>query len=488
MSDRGSLARTYLSGRGLSDDAVASFGLGYGPSGSDELVKRMEALGFERAKLLEAGLATAPDDAPVRDMFRGRLTFPIRNESGDLVGFGGRALDDAMPKYLNTPQSPVFDKSRLLYGLDKAREGISGDGRRVVVVEGYMDVIAAHEAGFRNVVASMGTALTPWQVELALARADTVVLALDADAAGQGAMFRNLLELAQRNANPAQGRSRRRALRQRSMVFDIFRVAQLPMGKDPDELIRNDPSLWRRAVDDAPSLADFLMDAAPAHLAGSGTGNVDESVAALAQVVFASHWTVQDRYVQRLASLVGTSPERLEANLGGISRAGRPTPAPSRRAAPTADTEAPFRRVEGDPLEEHVLALLVQFADLLPRAKGIIADRFQRPDNRAVLSGLQGDGTIDDARLRLGGSAADHLEALAERELPEMDIKQRTEALDGCIRRLEIRFFRELKLQEQELLGEAQGEETAQSPDLEANERLKELYAEEPYAHGMKAP
>ena len=478
-SDRGSNARAYLAGRGLGDEVIAAFGLGYGPANGDELARRLEGLGFSRERVVAAGLATMGEDGTVRDMFRGRLTFPIRNESGDVVGFGGRALDDTPPKYLNTPQTDAFDKSRLLYGLDRAREAIAHDGRRAVVVEGYMDVIAAHERGFRNVVASMGTALTQPQVELLLARADTVVLALDADAAGQGAMFRSLLELAQRNAGPTPGR--RSALRQRSMVFDVFRVAHLPMGKDPDELIRADASLWRRAVDEASSLAEFLLDSAPAHLDLSSPASKAQAAEELREIVFSASWTEQDRYVSRLAQMLEVDAATLVSHLGRGPRTGAQR-APRQKVTQPAQAATPFRRAEGDPKETHLLALLVNCPELTPRANELPPDHFQRPENRALLSALQGDGTVDGARSRLDGHLADLLDGLLARELPGMDAKQRREAFNSCARALEIRYLRDLKEQERTILADG-GEELGPTPDLGVNERLRELYAE-----GTKAP
>jgi DNA primase len=478
-SDRGSNVRAYLAGRGLGDEVIAAFGLGYGPANGDELARRLDGLGFSRERTVAAGLATMGDDGSVRDMFRGRLTFPIRNESGDVVGFGGRALDDTPPKYLNTPQTDAFDKSRLLYGLDRAREAIANDGRRAVVVEGYMDVIAAHEKGFRNVVASMGTALTQAQVDLLLARADTVVLALDADAAGQGAMFRSLLDLAQRNAGATRGR--RNALRQRSMVFDVFRVARLPLGKDPDDLIRTDASLWRHAVDEASSLAEFLLDAAPAHMDLSTADAKAQAAEALREIVFSASWTEQDRYVGRLAKMLEVEAATLVAHLGRRPRAGAQRPARQAMAEP-AEAATPFRRADGDPKETHLLALLVNYPELLPRGTELRADHFQRPENRALLSALQGGGTIEGTRSRLDGHLADLLDGLLILELPGMDPKQRTGAFDSCARDLEIRFLRDLKEQERMVMASDE-EELGQAPDLGVNERLRELYTE-----GTKAP
>lgn len=478
ISDNGSFARDYLNSRGLNEETIASFGLGYSPVNGNELFKHLQNLGFKNELLADAGLVSLNEGATPRDLFRGRLTFPIHNDSGELVGFGGRALDDSMPKYLNTPQTSEFDKSGILYGLDKAKSGISGDGRRAVIVEGYMDVIAAHEAGFRNVVASMGTSLTGKQIALALANADTVVLAMDADLAGQNSMYRSLLEIAQQNSAQSSNGRRRQSLRQRSPAFDIFKVAQISKGKDPDDLIRAEPLLWRNTIEAAPSLADFLLLGATSYLSGLSDSDADQVISALAQVVFAASWKVQDKYVRQLAQIVETTPEKLESNLGKLIENRRPAlTRTGNQGRNRAADELPFRTPLGDPLEEHTLALAAQFPEFLGRIEDLGTDRITNPENRAVLSALKQNGTIERALDSLGGQAAEQLQMLIGLILPEMDLKQRSDAFDSCIRRLEIRFYREIKQQEEALLENIDEGDFLSTPNLEANERLKDLYS-----------
>ena len=191
QADKGALARAYVGQRELSEEAVARFGIGYAPSTGDDLLKHLIALGYTEDQEVAAGVASRFESGEIRDFIRGRLTFVLRDGDGQVIGFAGRSLDGTNPKYLNTPQTELFDKGRMLYGLDRARDAIAREGV-AVVVEGYMDVITAHERGYQNVVASMGTALTEEQVKLLSARAPRVVLALDADAAGQEAMLRSL--------------------------------------------------------------------------------------------------------------------------------------------------------------------------------------------------------------------------------------------------------------------------------------------------------
>ena len=195
-------ARAYIAERHLADASVAMFQLGYAPNSWEALISHLETRGFTAQDAVAAGLAIEGDRGAY-DRFRHRLMFPIRDDRGRVAGFGGRLLPgealgagDAQPKYVNTSQSDVFDKGAILYGLDLAKDAIRGEGR-VVIVEGYMDVIAAHEHGYANVVASMGTALTERQVALLKRHTHNLVLALDADAAGSDATLRGVQVVAE---------------------------------------------------------------------------------------------------------------------------------------------------------------------------------------------------------------------------------------------------------------------------------------------------
>lgn len=475
-ADRGALARDYLRARGVSDEAIVTFGLGYSPTTGDALLKHIESLGFARESLLSAGLAIPYDDG-ARDMFRGRLIYPLRNDAGEVAGFAGRAMDDAQPKYLNTPQTAVFDKGRMLYAYDRAAAAIARE-RRAVVVEGYMDAIAAHQHDFTNVVASMGTALTPAQIELLTRRAAVVVLALDADPAGQGAMFRSLLELAQRSADASLQRT---SARRSASPFDAFRVVSLPSGKDPDELIRSDPTLWRQAVDSAVPLGDFLLDLAPEQMDVSTPAGKAAAAEALRPILFGVEWTEQDRYLQRLARLLDVEPAVLSARIGRSSPRPRRTQSmPAAAKDEQADAAAVFRRLGGDPLDEQTLALLLQHPEIMERSTQVGVDRLRRPESRALLSALHEGGIIGDIRQRLDDDLAQHLDRLMEHPLPPMDFKQRTADFEACLRRLEERHLRELKAQERAMLADdpasPEAAEALHRQVVETNERLRALF------------
>lgn len=236
--------------RGLTDETIVRFELGFAPDSWESMRNALKSLGYAEADIIDAGLAVRKEGGGgVYDRFRNRLMIPIRDSRGRVVGFGARALNpDDNPKYLNSAQSAVFDKSRLLFGLDTAKHAIR-ESETAVIVEGYLDVIQAHQAGFTNVVAQMGTALTESQITLIVPHlAKKIVLALDSDPAGQNATRRSLETARQVLESDYAGR----------LSVDI-RVLQIPGAKDPDDLIRETPDAWSQLVDDSQSVTDFII-------------------------------------------------------------------------------------------------------------------------------------------------------------------------------------------------------------------------------------
>lgn len=255
--------------RGFTDETIRNFQIGYAPEGWQNLLNELKQLGYSEDQALDAGVAIRNDRGSVYDRFRHRLMIPIRDERGVVIGFGARALNpDDQPKYLNSPQSEVFDKSRTLFGLDTAKRAIR-DTETVVIVEGYMDAIQAQQAGFHNVVAQMGTAMTEAQLQLAPLRyAKKIVLALDADAAGQNATLRSLEVARQTLQADYAGR----------LAVDI-RILQIPDAKDPDDLIRENPERWQALIDYAVPVADYVIDVETQHLPPNATLQEREAVA-----------------------------------------------------------------------------------------------------------------------------------------------------------------------------------------------------------------
>jgi len=247
--------------RGLTDATIETFGLGYAPQGWDNALKHFIERGYAEQDLIDAGLLSEREDGKIYDRFRHRLMIPIRDERGRMTGFGARALEeDQVPKYLNSPQTALFDKGRLLYGLDRARKPIRA-ADQVVIVEGYLDVIAPYQAGFENVVSPMGTALTEDQLRLLKRFTRKIVLALDPDAAGQKAILRGLD--AARQAMDREGELRfdaRGLLRNEARLQADLRVASLPDELDPDEIIARDPEEWARLIEVAKPIVTHVME------------------------------------------------------------------------------------------------------------------------------------------------------------------------------------------------------------------------------------
>jgi DNA primase len=230
-SPQGARARDYLDGRGLAPETVKAFRLGFAPAERGRLTQALKAQGIGRDQLIEGGLVKPPEDGgEPRDYFFDRIIFPIRDRKGRVIAFGGRALGDSPAKYLNSPETPLFHKGRVLYNLDKARKA-AHDNHELVVVEGYMDVIALAQAGFPAAVAPLGTAVTEDQIGELWRLAREPVLCLDGDSAGQRAAFRAL------------GRALPILKPGNSLKF-----ATLPVGEDPDSLLRAQGPLALRAV------------------------------------------------------------------------------------------------------------------------------------------------------------------------------------------------------------------------------------------------
>jgi DNA primase len=253
-STAGRQALDYLHDRGFTDETIATYQLGWAPGGWDRLTRTLEAKRDVRAdELVEVGLASPRQGGRggVYDKFRSRVIFPIRDQNGHAVGLGGRLLEGEGPKYLNSPATPLFDKSRTLYLIDKAKGPIRKSGQ-AVIVEGYTDALMAHQAGFDTVVASLGTALTPGQVALLTRYAARIVLAYDVDPAGEKAGTLGVTALADLIRQLQADTS--------GVKLEDVRVARLPDGKDPDEVVRESPALWETAVAKAKPLVEYLID------------------------------------------------------------------------------------------------------------------------------------------------------------------------------------------------------------------------------------
>ncbi|MBT6253639.1 DNA primase [Candidatus Uhrbacteria bacterium] len=274
----GKVARDYITSRGFDGELVAKFGFGYSPNAWTSLIDFARQKKIGSKELMDAGLASQGKMGAI-DKFRNRLMIPLRDHHGNTVGFTARVLDpNDKPKYMNSPQTPIYDKGALLYGLDLAKTPIKKKGE-VVIVEGNLDVVASHMAGVENVVASSGTALTDRQINLLKRYTNTLVFSFDTDAAGFEAA--------------------RRGMRLASSMGCNVRVAVIPpeLGKDPDDLVQKDPKLWQEVASRHVDKMQFLFDRI---VGGIDPRNVDEKkkagveflpeVASLADTIEREHW------------------------------------------------------------------------------------------------------------------------------------------------------------------------------------------------------
>jgi DNA primase len=403
----GSRAREYLTRRGLAEETWRTFGLGYAPTGNG-LLRYLDKDGYSEQDLQAAGvIGVTEEEGRPYDFFRDRLLFPIRDGQGRTIAFGGRALDDAIqPKYLNSRDTLLFHKQETLFALDLARKPM-GQERQVVIVEGYMDAATAHQHGYRNVVATLGTAVTERHLRLLRRQVDEIVLSLDADAAGQAATWRALQvadESLRIGLTPVVGPNKRKL----GLVPDRsvrLRVLALPNAKDPDELIRSDPQVWPALVRAALPVIDFVLqrlegrhDLSTAQGKASAADEIAEVLAGIANPI------EQDVYTNEVAARLKVDAAAVRRLLNGRARqqrevASRPSmPAPGQPRA---------GEVRGDNDDDYLLALLMRVRQL-PEVKPYQGPvEFMLSESRAVYQALGGpmpaelDPYVERAKKRL---------------------------------------------------------------------------------------
>lgn len=368
-------ARAYIAKRGLEQATIQAFMLGYAPRRS-RLSAHLRAAGYTTHEMLRAGVLTERDDGTLRDRFFHRLMIPIRDRNGRTVGFGARALEpDQVPKYMNSPQGPLFDKSKLLFGLDMARRTIR-EQEVAVIVEGYMDVMQAHQAGFTNVVAQMGTALTEPQLRQLSRYADRLILALDPDAAGVSATMRGLevaSQVLEKEKTPVFDPGG--VMRWSGRLGVDFRVVVLPEGNDPDDLIRQSPEKWRELVGNARPVVDYVIESA---LRGKGELTAQEKEQIARQVLpiisaVESHLQRRDN-IQKLARALRID----EATLMIWAERQRQLPRRPRRVK-EPPKQPKSDKTHGPRREAYILAVLLVHPYLIYRANRRLRELGQPP-------------------------------------------------------------------------------------------------------------
>jgi DNA primase len=388
--------------RGLGDDTIEAFGLGYAPNAWEATISFLSAKGARADDLLACGLASQRDGGGIYDRFRHRVMFPIRDERGRMAGFGARILDPQdVPKFLNSPQTVLFDKGHLLYGLDQARKSIRAQDQ-AVIVEGYLDVIAVHQAGYTNAVSPMGTALTEHQLNLLKRYTRRMVLALDPDAAGDKATLRGLQIARQtmdRETEPVF--DARGLLTYEARLQADIRVSTLPDGLDPDEIVNRDPAQWGQIIEAARPIVIHVMETLAASKDLEDPKAKDEIAAQVLPLIRDVPSPIErDTYLQRLARLLRVDEHAL-LDWGG--EPARPRRAPRRQSAShravepsTALLSAALESINR--LEMHCLGVLLRRPDLLYQVDRKLQEQklerlapgdFQQAGHQAIFGLLQ---------------------------------------------------------------------------------------------------
>jgi DNA primase len=460
-------ARGYIANRGLSLATVTGFQLGFSLNSWDALKEYLEERGYNENELLSGGLVTEKEAGGNYDRFRNRLMFPIHDTKGHIIGFGARALDDSLPKYLNSPQTAVFDKSGSLYGIDLAAPAIR-EQDMAVIVEGFMDAITAHQCGFNNVVASMGTAVTEKQVNTLKRLTRNVVLALDADVAGEEAMLRSV---GYENTLGAE-----------------VRVIVLPEGKDPDSVIKEDARTWQDLLGKALPIMDYTFNMITASLDLSTARDKSLAVDRLLPIIAEMKDIVrQGHYLEKLSRLVNVT----ERNLENVLRRIRPAPAgPRVKAARQGVPEQALRPVYSSPLEEYCLALLLQHPELKEFSQEPLPEYFENSENREIFTAWQQSGDTPSLKGRLDTAIQEHLNSLMNKDLMDNRIEQK---YTDCVLRLRERFLRSLEVKraaalalEAELGGSAAELAKLEEQGTEVANQLGEVFTQKSRGAGIK--
>jgi DNA primase len=476
-SAQGASTREYLKKRGMDKQVIEAFGVGLSPSDGESLKNHLIREGYSPEELVSAGVVRVGDDGVSHDLFRGRLMFPIRDAHGNLVGFGARTLDGTEPKYLNSPQGPMFDKSRILYAMDRARSDVRKNG--AVIVEGYMDAIAAHQAGFKNVIAQMGTALTEFQVDEIRRLTGKMTMALDQDAAGQNATLRSLDVVLQNFRTKTVNKQGPDGTTQ--TVDADPRIIVMPPGQDPDEVIHRSPSDWTNLVESAIPAITFRINA----ITGQGDITSPEGkarcVAEAAPFIHLLAGGIQQaNAIEQLAGNLSVPIDTVKAALSRPSVARRTRQPEQPRSA--ASTASPFAKLDHDPMEEYCLQLLLGYPEVREMAGRLRPEFFTRHENRELFArwldvgpGIDKDKTLAAVRRDGDDEVTAQLNALLEKPMIPSGATGRTKSLAEVVSRLEERNLKNLKEEEVKRFADSPPdvEDGEQDDILLLNEQIK---------------
>ncbi len=415
LGTQGAEALEYLESRGIDAQTAHRRGMGYAPGGVNSLFEYLRSLDANSKAVVDAGLIVAGEDGTWHDMFTNRITVAIRDARNNIIGFGARAMGDAQPKYLNTHATAIFDKSTTLYGINWASDAIRATGQ-AIIVEGYMDVIAAQEHGFKNVVACMGTAVTPQQLRTLAYRVSdsdhrrSVVLCLDNDAAGQQATIgalRNAMAEFGSDTDSNSGKS------QQDIEIRVAAPVTTDDGapKDPDEAIRHNPAEWRESIASAVEVMDFIIEShAARHDLDTDTG-IDALLTEL-EAYFTSvppHTIADMRRIRNLATRLNVDYSNLidaftlkRSTRIASRRSRRPTSSAPRRTSRRPDSSGIAAQTSAmvslqAPWERTLLACIVQHEFAIDHAHFVDPSHFTSPALGELLEHIRASQAIFNA-------------------------------------------------------------------------------------------
>ena len=461
-SPAGEKARSYLASRGMSLETITNFQLGFSLDSWEALKQYLTDRGYTEDELLNTGLIIQTEAGKTHDRFRNRLMFPIYDIRGHIIGFGARVLDDSLPKYINSPQTPLFDKSSSLYAINLASSAIR-QHNMAVIVEGYMDVITAHQNGFNNVIASMGTALNEKQVGTLKKLTKNIVLALDADAAGEEAMLRGVSYENTLNAE--------------------VKVIILPGGKDPDDVIKQDANIWQKLLEEALPVIDYTFNMTTAELDLTTAKGKSSTVDKLLPIVAEIKDTVrQSHYLQKLARLVKVSEQSIESAL----RKTKPGQGKRWAKEPSQETVAhTLKPLLSSPTEEYCLTLMLQHPELKDNCQGLLAEYFENTENREIFIAWKKVHDLPSLKAELDTTIWEHLDSLITKHLPPSSQTEHKYYFNDCILHLRENFLRSLEIKKEAVLAsEAESGGTAaemaklQEQGIDVSIQLGEVFAQ----------
>lgn len=451
------IAMEYLEKRGISEKTIRRFGIGYSEPGWSNLYEHLRQKGFSDDILLKSGLIIKSGKGGMYDRFRNRVMFPIFDVMGKVIGFGGRVLDDSLPKYLNSPETSVYSKGKNLYALNFARKY---KNRQLIIVEGYMDVITLHQYGITNAVASLGTALTDSQGRLLKKYCEEVIISYDADGAGQKAALKSLDILNRIGCN--------------------VKVLSIPDGKDPDDYVKkNGPDGFNRLVNKAMTLVDYKVSILKKNI---NTDTTEGSIRFLKElsVILANMENLVEReiYINKYAKQYSISEEALNAEVDKHSNKSYKKRPVSRtiinRQKPNEILSEELEKISHD--EKMILALVCIDNDVYSKIKNTLNVDFFQFKKHKILAGkifnlIESKTEVTIDKLFDMVDADEHSE-YAKIIHNECNCEDNLKAITDLIKRIE---FIRLSLRQQEIIERLSDSSITEKEKQTLNEELKDI-------------